>query len=247
MQDRHKRARTVLNAVACSLAALGCSPMPPRSAGGAEGSVAVVRAFWAAHADRDAMRKPFAVAFTYEVESLRDGDRARFAKVAFRHDDYQRIWVARNEASDLEEVPLGRDLEWEGSPGIGCALATIRYLFSVPLGTARGRWEIRRLMTPSDVLHEEALEASPLEPGAAVGTCRLELEEGTSLLESLVYAPRHQFARGSARRVRFGRWEVVDGVRVALEREGDLFREALSAVRFLSREEADQLLPLEQK
>lgn len=204
----------------------------------------LVQAFWQAHGSAEALRKPAAVVLEYQVESLREGDTARFGEVAFRLDSYSWLWV-RPEGSDrIERLELQGDLHWQSSPGIGCALATLRYLFSVPLATARGQWELRRLLAPSDIVHEEILEAAPLAPASAVGTCRLELEAESCLLSSLVYAPRHQFSQGQAREVKFDQYVTVAGVRIALRRQGDLFRETLANVRFLTLEEADERYPL---
>lgn len=230
------------------LVAAGCAagrnPHRLPGSGALEASTARARAFWRAHGGPEAWREHAAVTFSYEVTSLRDGENGSFAEVAFRIEDYDHLWIRREPAGALDRIDLTRDFELPRSPALGCALALVRYLFSVPLATSRGSWELRQLLAPPDINVPDLLEVVPLAASSPLGACSLEQSDATGLLSRVTYFPRHLFARGEVRRVQFSGYTEVGGVKVALVRESELFRERLSNVRFLGAREADALLPL---
>ncbi len=185
------------------------------------------------------------MSFAYSVESLKDAEQARFAEVAFRLDDYRHLWVRKEGEDALTRLDLSKPLEWQGSRAIGCALHTLRYLFSVPVASAWGRWEFRSLLAPSDVITPDIFEAAPLDSSAAVGACRLERNPETGLMSHLTYVPRHPFAAGELRRVTFDSYVLVGEAHIALIRKSSLFVKELAHVRFLDSAETDQRLELE--
>ncbi len=184
------------------------------------------------------------MSFSYSVESLRDSEKTLFAEVAFQLDHYRYLWVRKEGEEKLTRLDLSRMLEWEGSNAMGCALHTLRYLFSVPVASARGRWEFRRLLAPGDVETRDLFEAAPLDSSSAVGPCLLEEDPRTGLLSRLTYLPRHPFALGEPRWVTFDSYVEVGEARIALLRRSSLFKEELRGVKFLNSTEAARRLEL---
>jgi hypothetical protein len=183
------------------------------------------------------------VRFAYSVEE-RNGRRTTFPEVAFRLDDYKHLWFRKDPGAELRLIMPDASSEFEGSPALGFALASIRYFLSLPLASSLGRWEFRQLLAPPDVSLPPVLEVLPREPSSPIGPCRLSFGEKSGRVRSVVFTGRHPFVSGGSQTVELGAYEEVSGMWIALRRAGTLLREEVSDIVFLSREEADSRYPL---
>jgi hypothetical protein len=157
-----------------------------------------------------------------------------------------------------------------GSPSAAeFALRSMRYFFALPLAAAVGRWEFRNVVSPPDLTAPTVVELAPVTPSAPVGSCFLYRDTQTGLLSKVIY--ELPYGSGGLRVVRFSRYATIQGIKVAEERthavfsgpEGRkaqdpffpstpeseaesafLFKEQVSHVVLLNREEARLAFPL---
>jgi hypothetical protein len=206
-------------------------------------SAALVRELWDAHGGAAAWRKHAAVRFAYEVDLGAEGV-TTFRDVAFRLTDYKHLWVTLDGEKNPRVVTLGDRLDIDLPDRVRLALHSIRYLFSLPLASSVGRWEFRQPLGPPDFEAQRLLEIVPLERGAPIGPCLLELEEDSGLVKRFVYAPARRFGSAEPRSLEMGGVIEAGGCRIAATRRSAGSRETVSSVEFLSREEADARYPL---
>ncbi len=202
-----------------------------------------VRTLWAKHGGAEAWRRHTAVTFAYSVEE-RNGRRTVFPEVAFRLDDYRNLWVRKDAGAEPRLILPDASSEFEGSPALGFALASIRYFFSLPLASSVGRWEFRQLLAPPDVSLPPVLEVLPREPSSPIGPCRLSFDEKSGLVRRVVFTGRHPFVSGGSQTVELDLYEEISGMQIARLRTGTRLREEVSDIVFLSRGEADSRYPL---
>lgn len=275
-----------LTSAALAAAPLGCgAPERPEEAG-PSATARIRERVWAAHGGAARWRDAGAVRFSYAVAPRGASGRRFLGHVAFRIADYRHLWVSTESHPeplrlDLESPPgaIARQLRRRGVevPAaevavVDFALRSIRYLFQLPLASSVGRWQFRGLVGPPGIPVPALLEVVPQEAGAPLGPCLLHLAHPDAPVASAVYAPLRGVLGGDLVRVRFDRYEAVDGVLVALERrhapvgdEGDgepardpfgivtpsdlradpcVLREWIQGVAFVGVEEADRLCPL---
>ena len=214
---------------------------------GNEPPPAAVRGFWTAHGDPSAWKRVAAATFSYRYRPTGSEPEVFFPWVGFRSSDYRHLWVRAESTGeprriDVEDASTSADL----SPATLCALRRVRYLFSIALASAQGRWEFRQLLTPPDVDMPSILEVAPLAKSAPLGACRLESDPSTGLLDRVIYFGKEPCARAKETvEVRFSDYAEVQGLRVARLRQTGASSEEVADVRLLGREEAERACPLE--
>ena len=187
------------------------------------------------------------------------------------HDEV--AWLREPGAAGPHVVDLTpRDLRIHDSALLGMALQSLPATFHLPWALTRGRWELRELLPPPERSESKALELVPLTARAGVGPFRLELDPATGLVRRVLYATQHRAAAGRPAVLALEGYAPASGIRWAGTRTTTVaeprapvdprdlllaggpeapdgpprkaLSETISAVRFLTEEEAEAELPL---